>query len=218
MTLFLSRLDLNMRHPEVQRDLKDCYLLHRRIYDLFTDWEARPDQPRVLYRLELERHRVLLQWGTRPDWSALPQGYLMPSSDDDLGFDDSQVPTKRIDQILASLNVGTELAFQLRARPEKTADRRRRRPIGDQAGAVAWLVFQSDHHGFEIPIVNGLPDVRLTLERARPGAKVGEFNQALYRGRLRIRDLQALTRAVERGIGRHRAFGMGLLSLARLPS
>lgn len=212
--IYMSQLQLTRRNPHANRDLNDVYRMHERIADLFG--QAVHGQPRALYRVEGQV--VTVQYPNPPDWTRLPAGYL--GGEFDLGFEgEVGIRTKRIDAALDSLARGTALAFRLKASPVVTAGRNstlKRTPITDEAGALAWLFRQGDRHGFEVPIFDGMPDVRVVEEQLPPGRKVSQFSTMLFEGCLRVRDPEALRHAVTCGVGRYRAFGLGLLTLSRL--
>lgn len=76
-TLYLSRLTLDPRRRDVQRDLANCYAMHQRLLSAFPD-NAATHQARerfgVLYRVEHSRAdsaagpAILVQSREAPDW------------------------------------------------------------------------------------------------------------------------------------------------------
>ena len=78
--MYLSKLVLNGGKMPVLRDLSNAHKFHQRIMQGFPD-EADCVTPRqdwrVLYRQEPESDVVLVQSGVEPDWSKLPERYLV---------------------------------------------------------------------------------------------------------------------------------------------
>jgi hypothetical protein len=224
-SLYLSRLQLNLRNPLARRDLVDRYQLHSRLVGLFDERPVE-GKPRMLWRLERDSEGVWLQAPVVPIWSRLPSGYLAETADD-LGFGTGGVPTKRIDETLAGLPAGAVLRFRLATwptyhqpeppHPGLKPDRR----YSHQGGAlVTWLVRQGAKYGFDLPSDHrGVPDV-LVMQSKLPQMKAGKplalpHWTTLYEGHLVVRDPRRLATAVACGIGPIKSYGFGLLSLGR---
>jgi len=71
-----------------------------------------------------------------------------------------------------------------------------------------WLERKASENGFEVVTVSRLRDEGVV--ECKNGVKLPSFDM---RGELRITDMAAFTRALERGIGSQKAWGFGLLSL-----
>jgi CRISPR system Cascade subunit CasE len=210
--LHLTRLELNYRRAY---EVGDCYLLHKRVAGMFDDIPSAPG-PRVLWRLT--HPWMLVQSPTIPDHSRLPAGYLAVR-EHALGFGEPRVETKPIGRALTCLRRGQLLRFTVVAAPRYAHSQLSRTRHDRQ---VAWLMRCGDRSGgFEVVLVDGLADVRMTEGWAlgrKPSAD-GEFHSirhrtVMYEGRLRVLDPLKLAETVAAGIGAGRAFGLGLISLA----
>lgn len=121
--MFLSRLLLNPRSRQVQRDLADCGQMHRAIMTGFPNVEgtkARHDLA-VLYRVEASacgQVQVLAQSSQEPDWEPLRAraDYLQP------GVGPNPV-VKSIAAALRHIRAGDRLRFRLRANPTRRIGR-----------------------------------------------------------------------------------------------
>jgi CRISPR system Cascade subunit CasE len=207
--LHLSRFTLDPRAKDVRRGLVNPYELHRTIVALSPAVEGR----RSLWRLEPAstedpRPRLLLQTPAEPLWAALPPGWGDPQS-------------RRIDGFLSRLAKGDRLRFRLRANAtnDRAENGQRRVALATPGELLAWLLCQGDIRGFAIPRdADGWHEVQVTIRP--PVAIVRKAGQRLalpprlFEGRLEVVDPDRLRTAVERGLGRGRAFGLGLLSLA----
>lgn len=212
--IWLARLILNRRSRDARHDLGDSAMMHARMAGMVDGLLAKPGpgEPRLLYRAD--SHVVLVQSPVLPDWSRLPAGYLTDADEDDLSFH-AAPPVKRIEAAVASLTRGSNVSFRLKTWPNQMCEQHRtRQTITDPASIMAWLHHLGDRHGFEVP------DARFRVEgwpRAWAGKPMALPSRVtLYEGQLRVRDPEALRRAVRCGVGRGRAFGLGLLTLARL--
>ncbi len=217
--MYLSKLVLNPRHRQVQKELVHPYQLHRTIMRAFP--EDLPPDERVLYRLEISvRGRnvlLLVQSYTRPDWTFLQEKvpYLL---------ENPQV--KMFDLRVAS---GEVLRFRLQANPTiKTQSTRTgkktRVPLVREEEQLAWLQRKGEQHGFRLPLgMDGLPIVRVrkigeredTIHREQRDERVTVY-VVQFDGFLQVVDPERFIRAVQRGIGPAKSFGCGLLSIARV--
>lgn len=226
--IWLSKMVLNGRHPLVRGDLADRYSLHKRIAELVGPTPVPARGARPLYRVELplvgnqarDQRVVLLQTQAVPNWSQLPDGYLVGRSDD-LGFGvHHQVASKRIDPALATLRSGLVLQFKLMAWPNNMVGGSRQL-IDRYPSLIAWLTLQGDRRGFQLVTERKHPDVAVTfqempIKREEVGKPISWPNRAtVFEGRLRVCDPDALRETVARGIGDGKAYGLGLLSLIR---
>jgi CRISPR system Cascade subunit CasE len=204
--------------------------------------EAAPADARarhgVLYRVDARERDValLVQSMSRPDWSRLPPEYLATDF-----FGDDVVMVKALGPILAQLSSCTELRFRLRANPTRCIDSKsapdgtrrigKRVPVRGDAAQAAWLQRKGADLGFEIleladsgeggggaasQLVGSGHD---TAHGWRSGGG-GEQSRRLtlegvtFDGRLRVTDLDAFRKALVDGVGRGKAYGFGLLSIA----
>jgi len=250
--IYLSRLILNLQNRDVQGDLADCQRLHCRVMTSFqgnlsehyrevlgdaenpkSSGQANGGQARILYRVDFNRRQnrlsllVQSQTETKPDWSRLPNDYLL----DD--FDELNNPAvKRIDESYGALGKGMRLRFRLRANPTKRLpllienrtgkERGKRVEIFGEENQLAWLARKAGEHGFRLLTASVNPNV--VNARANPEGKVigwrdrseapMKFGSALFEGELEITDAEAFKQTLAEGIGSGKAYGFGLLSIA----
>ncbi len=225
--LYLSQVLINGRSREARSDLGDCRALHQRILSAFPDApdvSAAREHYSMLFRTEpLDGGaRVLVQSRERPDWSRLPADYLLPPI----------VEPKRIDQRYATLAAGQVLVFRLRANPTKRISdgnkaeaerwRGKRVDIRGHDQQIAWLRHKGESAGFALLAARTQPDRSDVLTLSQSDKVTGKhaghqltFGSVIFEGRLRVTDPAAFVRALEVGIGSGKAFGFGLLSVAR---
>ena len=133
MTVYLSRLLLDLRSRGVRRDLADCYAMHRTLMSAFGSApEAIPAREHhgVLYRVEVPEPRfcpVLVQSKSAPVWSELPGRYLTDHPE--------AAATKEITGSLQGLVRGMTLRFRLRANATKRSTRNRSTASAATGGA-----------------------------------------------------------------------------------
>jgi CRISPR system Cascade subunit CasE len=221
--IWLSLLPLNLRSRAVRNDLRDCQGLHRTLMCLFP--ETAGDSPRnsleVLYRVEQISSadvQILLQSAVPPDFERLPANYLK---------DPAQ--SKPIPPMADVIRAGRALRFRLRANPTRAIETKslpdgtkrngRRVEIRGEDAVIEWLNRKAGQHGFKVlacRVDADAPDPRVIngkVEGKRAGARV-TIATTLFDGVLEVVDLKLLGDAVEKGIGRAKSYGQGLLSLA----
>ena len=214
MNLYLTHLILNPRSNLVRRDLADTQQMHRTIMSMFPQTSERED-PRaqfgVLYRVGDQNSagnvELLLQSLIAPQTESLPDGYLS-----------RPVETREVGTIYEEIQVGNAFRFRLDANPTKSLaagehERGRRIPITIEAEQLNWFSSHAAGWGFEI--------VEARVSRAQ--SIVGRLKDAASRklmltqfeGIIRVTDVDAFETSIALGLGRGRAFGLGLLTIAR---
>lgn len=240
--MYLSRLILNPRLRSVRSDLADCQAMHRRMMSAFPDKDAETGARAafgVLYRVE-NAHAgeivVLVQSVGEPDWSRLPPGYLLGTR----GPADNPA-CKRVADYYGTIEAGSVLLFRLRANATRKIDTRsdpdgrrrngRRVELRDEAARIEWLRRKGVQGGFELLSVRAapaVPNVRSVAEEklvghrpVQPAAgQAGDaarltFGAVLFDGTLKVMDADLFRRTIETGVGPGKAYGLGLLSVAR---
>lgn len=203
--MHLSRLLLDPRHAQVRRDLGNPYDMHRTLTRAFVSGTG--DAPlRFLWRLEPSMDwnaPVVLVQSERPaQWSELHQmdTYLK-----------SEVETKAIslDQLI---QLGATYRFRLSANPTVTRDGKRFGLTSEDL-QLAWLQRQGLRWGFEVKTALVIASDVLT---GRKGATQISLQRVCFEGVLAVQDSGALAKALLSGIGPGKAFGLGLISVARV--
>ncbi len=207
------------------------YELHQALWKGFPGLEQGERENRFLFRHEVtdDAHSVLVQSVTEPDW-----GYLKSDAD---------VNCKTLDP--EAIVLDEPLRFYLRANPTVDRvypdGKRRRIAVGSDRERLAgmlgkkkaeipgreemlidWLEKHADRNGFVLERGDGGrtlcevgPNSDLVIRKPGTGPRV-VLTTVEFRGVLRVTDREAFGVILRRGIGRGRAFGCGLLSLARV--
>ncbi len=211
----LSRLHLNPRNPDAQRDIASPYDMHRTLKRAFTKGE--PDANRMLFRTEPWQPgacgvTVLVQNATAsPDWSFLDgrtDGYCL-AVEGPKSFD-------------PAFQAGQQLSFRLLGNATKKREGKRI-ALDDETAYHDWLKRKADQSGFQVLQVTASSywineeHLARSPENGYKKRNIPHFG-VRFDGLLRITDPDELVKAVRRGVGPAKAFGFGLLSLARAAS
>lgn len=203
--MYLTRLRLEPRSAQARRDLGDAYQMHKSLARGFTADEASKPE-RFLWRIETIGHDwsnpiVLVQSNYAADWSALeerPQYLKQPA----------ETKTVEPEQFIQAQ---ANYRFRLLANPTVTRDGKRY-GLSSEDEQLAWLARQGEKHGFELKAAWVSSSDVAKMRKASMSMQV---QRAWFEGVLQVRQSDLLILALEAGMGPAKAFGCGLLSLAR---
>lgn len=239
---YLSRIRFNPQRSKARRFLTDPQALHAAVLSglpvqRVTErvlWRLDGDQPL--------RPEVLVVTGSEPSWEHLVEQAGWPSADDPDDPQVLVRPYEHLLDRLASgqsfvfrLTANPVVATK---RPERlTPGQRARLDEGKQARSrqvahrtvaqqLGWLLERQDQLGFRVPDARAseamgepVPDLRVVARNRLQFSRRGTSGRvtiqtATYEGRMEVRDPDLLRRAMVEGVGRAKAYGCGLLTLA----
>ena len=161
---------------------------------------------------------VLVQSALEPDWSTLNPDYLAPASLSDF------LPNPAVKPFTLPLRRGQVLGFRLTANPTLKKGRwdeatgktlnSNRVPLVREDEQRAWLDKRAEASGFTVLDVAVSQGKTQKMWKKR-GTKPITLYTVQFNGYLRVASPETLTEALQKGIGPAKAFGCGLLSLAR---
>lgn len=206
--MYLSKLTLNISSYRVQKELSNPYQLHRTIMRAFPDnLNKLKDDGRILFRIERYTKNpnpsVLVQSSICPDWSFLleDKDYLIKSP----LFKQFNYP---------NFSKGNKYWFRLYTNPTKKSDKKR---VGmyKENEQYEWLKRKAEKGGFNIIHVNIIRKEKITASTNKKSRKM-TFDGAQFEGVLEILNPEKFKLELSNGIGSGKAFGFGLLSIAKL--
>ncbi|WP_084962967.1 type I-E CRISPR-associated protein Cas6/Cse3/CasE [Thermoactinospora rubra] len=200
MTAWLIRILPDTRRRDVQKDLADADLLHKRMMLLVPDdlgGQAR-SRAGVLFRVEEGRTglQLLVQTTVPPQVDRLPTGY-------------GEAAVRELSGLLAALQAGDVVRYRIDANPTKRNNQTRKIEALHGAAAETWWAARAAAHGLAVLTSTSQPrqDIRV---------KGGRHVVVRFDGLATVTDPKLVTEAVLEGIGRAKSYGCGLLSLARV--
>ena len=202
--MYLSQLNLKRLDRGTMKALADVYRLHQLVMKGFVAYSS---TDRVLYRVEPEERNgqvtVLVQSLKMPDWSCFADA-------------NSGVASARVKDFSTTFKAGDTFGFRLRANPVVTRDGKRHGLIRDES-LLEWLGKKEKNIGARFCSVSVIDEGYVT------GSKISQEKQhrmslkiARFEGALEVVDPAAFEEIFSSGIGPAKAFGCGLLSLARV--
>jgi CRISPR system Cascade subunit CasE len=158
----------------------------------------------------------------------LPEGYCLETGGE------ANPVCKLVAQNYAAVQRGMTLQFRLRANPTRRVSPRceseknprfygRRVELYREEDQIAWLERKAEAHGFrllgvkvnrDVPNLNTIPESKIKGCRSDAEKSV-TFGSVLFEGRLAVIDADRFYEALVQGIGSGKAYGFGLLSIAR---
>lgn len=217
--MYLTQMKLNPSRTGTRRAMSSDQVMHAMVLSSFPHLTA---ENRVLWRLDVaSRHDLTLYVlaGARPDMTGVVEQAGWPLE-----------PTWRTASyapLFDRLNAGSTWRFRLTANPTISKSRGegvRGRVVPCRQGAqqVAWLTERASRLGVsfgdgEQPSFavaqRGISDFSRHDPAAGNRGHV-QLSKATYEGLLEVRDAERLRTALAEGIGRGKAYGCGLLTLA----
>jgi CRISPR system Cascade subunit CasE len=201
--MYLTKLNLKRLNRSVIKSLSDVYRLHQTVMKGFT---AYTEIDRVLYRVEPEEQNgmvsILVQSTVLPDWSKL-------------GEESHGAVSARVKEFSVGFQLGQRYRFRLRANPTVTREGKRLGLVRDES-LLEWLEKKQDRLGMRFCSMTAIDEGYLTGSKEHAGKQHRlSLKAARFEGVLEVMDAETLTSAFVSGIGPAKAFGCGLLSLAR---
>ncbi|MFF8932310.1 type I-E CRISPR-associated protein Cas6/Cse3/CasE [Streptomyces longwoodensis] len=212
--VWLTRIVPHPTSRDARRDLGDAVGLHRRLMSLFPD-ELGPD-PRaslgILHRVEDTPAGpcILMQSAHRPDLNRLPEHY-------------GTTATRQLGPLIAALHPGATVHFRCVANPVRKPGATTRSlynlpAVVPLSGTHAdqWWMRQADTAGLKVLTLHSQPLDSATGVRGTRGADQQRIRHARTRfdGTALVTDPDRLRQKLADGIGRGKAYGCGLLTLA----
>ncbi|MEU6857793.1 type I-E CRISPR-associated protein Cas6/Cse3/CasE [Glycomyces sp. NPDC046736] len=237
--MYLTRFRFNTARRESRRLLGRTQFLHAAVLHAFPEPERlQSDEGRILWRLDQSaRHDAALYIASpeEPDLTHLVEQAGWPTRSDGRGWE-----TRPYGKLLAALELQQQWGFRLTANPVHYVRRKPDLPKQRLAHVtprqqLQWLLDRCESHGFTIHerpdgsanvTVHDRDWLRFTKSSNGGESRGGEMGnrtatpvtirRATFDGVLTVEDPDKLRRALVCGIGRAKAYGCGMLTLAPL--
>ncbi|MDR3084884.1 MAG: type I-E CRISPR-associated protein Cas6/Cse3/CasE [Christensenellaceae bacterium] len=210
--MFLSRVEINPQLNKTMWALASPQRMHAIIATSFPT--ALNAASRVLWRLDRLAYAqyLIVQSAVRPDFSSLIEQLGWPKSG-------QKWDTREYDAFLRALQPGQNWRFRLCANPVRSVKTLGERGRGKVLAYTSvdqqkdWLQSHAEGCGIALPHFDLVGRDMLKFQRKDATVTLGV---AAFEGLLEVRDADALRAAMTAGIGRAKAYGCGLLTLARV--
>ncbi|MDA8138308.1 MAG: type I-E CRISPR-associated protein Cas6/Cse3/CasE [Desulfobacteraceae bacterium] len=186
---------LNLNRSDCKAlNLNDLYGLHKAIYSLF------PAEP--------GKSRDFLFVDKGGDWNR--RHILILSEREPIQPEFGEIVSKKVpDSFLQHDYYGFELALNPTRRDSNTG---KIFPVRGRAQLIDWLVEKAPGHGFEV-FSQSLQINHIGVVTYQKNGTIRTHNTATFVGTLKVIERAAFVESFQRGIGRAKGFGFGLLQL-----
>lgn len=213
--MYLSRVEVDRNNRQKIAELTHLGAYHNWVEQSFPIDPSASARPRHLWRLDQlgGKQYLLVVSETKPDLEALERY-------------GKHAQTKDYDAALSAFKVGQRFRFRLVANPSYSVPRPdakhdRIYPHVTIAQQREWLMEKSVNHGFTIPKAeDGTPQFDIVARDYpvlhRKKGRAVKLSRVAFEGELEITDRDQFIHAMTAGIGREKAYGMGMLTVIPL--
>lgn len=211
--MYLSRVELNPFRRETIRAFSSPQIIHAAVMASFPSFGQEPG--RILWRVDKvgDATYIIVQSETKPDFNHIIDQFGRPEAE-------RHWDVIEYDEFLSKLKEGQMWRFRIKANPTFSLPS----PDGKRGKVVAhitaeqqltWICSKAEKSGFKIS------DETITLKhrdikKFEHGESKITLATATFEGILTVTDADLLRQSIIDGIGRGKAYGCGLLSLARV--
>lgn len=219
--MYLTRTPINPRRRGSAQLLSSPQAMHAAVLAAFAE-PAASDDGRILWRVDNHRNQRVLLYVVSPqmpDFTHLVEQAGWPTTETWL--------TRPYAPLLEKLAPGQHWQFRLTANPVHAG----RRPDWPNTKPIAhvtakqqerWLIDRAASWGFALAPTGGvgfedgfdLAIVERSTRKFRRGNATVTLGVATFEGHLEVTDAAALRHALTHGVGRAKAYGCGLITLA----
>ena len=219
--MFLTRFDINAQRRDARKLLGSPQAMHAAVLAGFPPTTSADGAGRILWRLDSigPANTLYVLSPERPDLTHLVEQAGWPTTK-------SGWQTKDYQPLLDSLATGQRWGFRLTANPTKSVKLRAEDERSQRYGHVtaaqqqAWFSDRLVRLGISIAKNEaGYDELSLRDREQKAFKREGKtvtLTTAVFEGVLVVEDAAALTTALVGGIGPAKAYGCGLMTLARL--
>lgn len=228
--MFFSRFQINPQRREAKKLLANPRAMHAAVEACFPPASQESGEGRLLWRVDREAHDVRLYVVSpgRPEF-----GHLVEQA----GWEQAPGETTDYGRFLQGLQTGQRFGFRLTANPVKRefvhGGRGKVLPLVGEQACIDWLDRRAGDWGFALRqgslpdeiVKEGAPESpaarvigredRAFRKGSNDPSRIVTQRQVTMTGELQVTDPGLLRTALIQGMGRGKAYGCGLMTLAR---
>jgi CRISPR system Cascade subunit CasE len=206
--MYLSRIEVNKQRMETKRALLNLQIMHASVKACFPESDGR-----ILWRADALRHSlyILIVAPIKPDFTAFVRQYGWPESE-------QTGESRDYKQLLDRIEADSKWRFRLTANPVYAGNGKRYAHIAVDE-QKKWLTDRAERNGFYLQEYSFDVVSRDTIKFSK-GDKGDRHKVTLSRvafeGDLTVSDIDLFKSALTDGVGRAKAYGCGMLTVAKL--
>ena len=211
--IYFSKIRPDFHNRDARNAMSDTEKLHKLLMSAFPDFGGNGrEKTNLLFRVETDGY-IIASSTIKPDWSFLGPGFMVESTN--------------VLDLSTTQFAGADFAFRLVANPTyKKSGSKNVVPLREYytqnfldkykmaknpPTVFEWMERKANNSGFQI---RQLSAVGLNYRPDGSSRRSINFKMYLFEGQLRVVDVPLFARTLKTGIGREKAFGCGLLSIA----
>ncbi len=209
--MYMTRVRLDSSKRKTMEALANPNLMHGAVEHAFTDYGSRH-----LWRIDPLHgvYYLLIVSEIAPDTAGIVSQFGMePASESSA--------VRAYTPFLDKIQQGSRWHFRIAATPTHSVSqgegkRGKVYPHVSPRHQIQWLIDQGRRHGFEVSedAVQILQDRQVTFRKGEQHRTRVSMIHVVFEGTLKVTDADAFREALVKGIGREKAFGSGMLTIA----
>lgn len=207
--MYISRVEVDIFNRGKTKDLMHLGAYHSWVEDSFPDEKENKIRSRKLWRLDVlgKKMYLILVSENKPDL-ALLEKYGVEGS----------AQTKAYDSFLSNIKNGDSMRFRVTLNPviseaQGSGKRGKIKPCYDEKSQIKFLLDRSNLNGFSVDIDSLLLKEKGTSILKKRGFRQINLLKIVFEGILTVEDADVFRKLLVTGLGRHKAYGFGLMTV-----
>lgn len=220
--MYLSRIALNTQRKSTMIALASPQNIHAAVESSFPP--AQEKTGRNLWRIDRVNNALylLVLSNRKPDFLHIIEQFGWPEAE-------QKWETKDYSSLMEQIKAGQRWQFRLRANPVHSVNQTSgiQTQVSARRGKIfahitvqqqeQWLLDRASKHGFSLQ-KGSFCVMQREVRKFRHNRKQVTLSTATFEGVLKVEDLVLFLQALTNGIGRAKAYGCGLLTIAKVSS
>lgn len=210
--MYISRVEIDTMNLEKIKDLTHVGAYHSWVEDSFPEEKKQKIRTRKLWRIDKinDRKYLLVISENKPETEFLEKYGVKNSTS-----------IKEYDSFLESIKSGEKMFFRIALNPviSKSCGLDKRgeiKPCLDPREQIEYLMNRSEKNGFSLKTDEFTLSERGTVVLKKTGKANIKFVKAVFEGYLTIKDPEVFRELLYKGMGKHKAYGFGMMTVIPL--
>lgn len=207
--MYISRVEVDIFNRGKTKDLMHLGAYHSWVEDSFPDEKENKIRSRKLWRIDVlgKKMYLILVSENKPDLALLEKYGV-----------EGTAQTKDYDSFLSNIKNGDSMRFRVTLNPvisesQGSGKRGKIKPCYDEKSQIKFLLDRSNLNGFSVDIDNLLLKEKGTSILEKRGFAQINFLKIVFEGILTVEDADIFRKLLVTGLGKHKAYGFGLMTV-----
>lgn len=207
--MYISRVEVDTFNRRKTKDLMHLGAYHSWVEDSFPDEKENKIRSRKLWRIDVlsKKMYLILVSENKPNLTLLEKYGVEGSAQ-----------TKDYDNFLSNIKNGDLMRFRVTLNPvisesQGSGKRGKIKPCYDEKSQIKFLLDRSSINGFSVDIDSLLLKEKGTSILKKHGFGQINFLKIVFEGILTVEDEDVFRKLLVTGLGKHKAYGFGLMTV-----